>query len=253
MTTHRLTAALLIGCCSAAIAQKPVISYTLRVAPLDTTGFDVEIRIRNAPDTFRLAMMTHPEYDDRYWRFVTGLTAESPAGKASITRLDSALWRVTASGGETIVRYRLQLPAMTNPMRSAWRAFLGPNGGLVGGPHSFMYIVGHERSPAQVTLDLPSGWEIATGLEPTADPRRFFAATADVLFDSPIMIGHLRNWRFKVNGVPHRVAYLPLLHATPFDTATFVHGIERVASESFMMRDISKAVTAFRRDTGGGR
>jgi hypothetical protein len=32
-----------------------------------------------------------------------------------------------------------------------------------------------------------------------------------------------------------------------------LHGIERVASESSMMRDISKAVVAFRRDTSGGR
>jgi hypothetical protein len=36
-------------------------------------------------------------------------------------------------------------------------------------------------------------------------------------------------------------------------TIAGLHGIERVASESSMMRDISKAVTAFRRDTGGGR
>jgi hypothetical protein len=36
-------------------------------------------------------------------------------------------------------------------------------------------------------------------------------------------------------------------------TIASLHGIERVASESSMMRDISKAVTAFRRDTGGGR
>jgi hypothetical protein len=32
-----------------------------------------------------------------------------------------------------------------------------------------------------------------------------------------------------------------------------LHGIERVASESAMMRDISRAAAAFRRDTGGGR
>jgi hypothetical protein len=36
-------------------------------------------------------------------------------------------------------------------------------------------------------------------------------------------------------------------------TIAGLHGIERVASESSMMRDISKAVSAFRRDTGGGR
>jgi len=32
-----------------------------------------------------------------------------------------------------------------------------------------------------------------------------------------------------------------------------LHGIERVASESSMMRDVSKAVSAFKRDIGGGR
>ena len=32
-----------------------------------------------------------------------------------------------------------------------------------------------------------------------------------------------------------------------------LHGIERVASESAMMRDVSKAISAFRRDIGGGR
>jgi hypothetical protein len=36
-------------------------------------------------------------------------------------------------------------------------------------------------------------------------------------------------------------------------TIASLHGIERVAAESSLMRDISKAVTAFRRDTGGGR
>jgi hypothetical protein len=36
-------------------------------------------------------------------------------------------------------------------------------------------------------------------------------------------------------------------------TIAGLHGIERVAAESAMMRDVSKAVSAFRRDTGGGR
>lgn len=36
-------------------------------------------------------------------------------------------------------------------------------------------------------------------------------------------------------------------------TVAGLHGIERVASESAMMRDISKAVSSFRRDIGGGR
>jgi predicted metalloprotease with PDZ domain len=212
--------------------SQPVVSYALRIAAGDTTGFTVEMRIHDAPDTFRLAMMTHPEYDDRYWRFVTGLRAESPRSDAVITRLDSALWRVSAPGGEVVVRYRLQLPTITTPTRSAWRAFVSATGGLVGGPHSFMYIVGNELAPVHVTLDLPSGWEIATGLESTTDPRIFFAPTADLLIDSPIMVGRFRSWPFVVDGVPHRVAYWPLPNAAPFDTVHFVADIEKVVRQA---------------------
>ena len=249
MIWPRMALSVLFACSSAAFAQnplhnaadgvearysrsQPVVSYVLRVAPQNTMGFEVEIRVRNAPDTFLLAMMAHPEYDDRYWRYVTDLRVESPRGPGTFAHTNGALWSVTAPGGESVVRYRLQLPVVTNPTRPSWRAFLGETGGLVGGPHSFMYIVGEELAPSHVTLDLPAGWDVATGLEPTADPRIFFAPTADVLVDSPILVGHLRNWRFNIDGVPHRVAYLPLPNATPFDEVGFVGGLARIARES---------------------
>src|SRR5438105_3188526 len=58
-------------------ATQPVVSYLLSVNPEDLSGYSVELRIRNAPDTLRLAMAAHPEYDDRYWRYVDGPRVES--------------------------------------------------------------------------------------------------------------------------------------------------------------------------------
>src|SRR5437773_1799756 len=121
--------------------SQPVVEYTLRVDPRDLAGFEVELRLRNVPDTFRLAMVAHPEYDDRYWRFVEGLRVETPGRAAAVAREDSALWRVVAPGGEAVVRYRIHLPPAESP-RAAWRPFLTPTGGLVGGPHSFLFVVG---------------------------------------------------------------------------------------------------------------
>ena len=211
----------------------PVVSYTLRAGGADTSGFDVEMRIRNAADTIRLAMAAHPEYDDEYWRHVEGVRAElRGGGDAVVTRLDSALWRVVAPGGEAVVRYRLRLPPAETGPRASWRPFLTPTGGLTGGPHAFMYVVGAELAPSHVTLELPAGWEVATGLAPTSDPRTFFAPSVDILVDSPILVGALRSWRFAVDGVPHRVVYWPLPNATPFDTAAFVGGLERLAREA---------------------
>src|SRR5437868_456620 len=87
----------------------PIVSYVLRVDSADLSGFDVELRLKNAGDTMRLAMAKHPEYDDRFFRFVENLSAEGPRG-ATVTRIDSAVWRLVAPGGEATVRYRIRLP-----------------------------------------------------------------------------------------------------------------------------------------------
>src|SRR5437762_13301287 len=127
MAGYFLTLVMLAPCGTAAAAQnplrdhtegveirfartQPVVHYTLRVDAGDLSGFDVELRLHNLPDTFRVAMVAHPEYDDRYWRYVEALHVETPHGAATVAREDSALWRVVAPGGEALVRYRLRLP-----------------------------------------------------------------------------------------------------------------------------------------------
>jgi predicted metalloprotease with PDZ domain len=223
--------AMLLLWTAGALGSQPVIGYTLRVASGDVAGFDVEMRIRNAPDTFRLAMAAHPEYDDRFWRYVERLTVTSPNGRATIVRQDSALWRVSAKG-DVVVRYRIHLPPAEEGQRGSWRPFITPTGALVGGPHSFMYILGSTRTPSHVKVDVPAGWTIATGLEPTSDSSVFFAPSADVLIDSPILAGKLRSWNFLTDGVPHHVVYWPLPNATPFDTTAFVNGVRGLTQQA---------------------
>jgi predicted metalloprotease with PDZ domain len=211
---------------------QPIVSYRLRVDPSDLAGFTVEMRVRNAPDTIRLAMAAHPEYDDRYWRYLTGMSAETRAGSSAPVREDSAVWRLATRDGEAIVRYRIQLPMPQESPRAAWRPFLSATGGLVGGPHAFLYIVGATLAPSHVTLDLPAEWGVATGMTPTSDSRTFFAPTVDALVDSPMLVGRFRSWSFAIDGVPHRVVYWPSPNATPFDTTALVSGVEAIARQA---------------------
>ena len=215
--------------------SQPVISYTLRVDSADVSGFNVSMSVRGTRDTVLLAMATHPEYDDRYWRFVRDVRVESPDARATVARVDSSLWRVVATGGSFTVHYRLALPATAAGQRQAWRPFLRPTGGLVGGPHSFMYVVGQTLAPAHVRLDLPAAWSIATGLAPTADSRTFYAPSALVLMESPMLVGHLRDWRFEVENVPHRVVYWPRPDASAFDSVALVGSIERLARQAITL------------------
>ena len=210
--------------------SQPKLYYMLDIADNDTTGFDVRMSVINAPDTFRIAMVKHPEYDDRYFRYVTNLRVDN-AKPATIIREDSALWRVVAPGGIASISYRIQLPPAPPAPRAAWRPFLSLSGGLSGGAHAFMYVVGAELAPAHVTVRVPEDWGIATGLTPTSEPRTYFAPNAYVLVESPILVGRFRQYWFPIDGVPHRIAHWIAPNAAPFDTMAFINGVERMANE----------------------
>ena len=80
--------------------SQPVLHYMLTVNDADVSTFAVEIRIRNAPDTLRLALFAHPEYDDQYFRHLEDLTVTGSNGPVRVERLDSALWRAVVPGGQ---------------------------------------------------------------------------------------------------------------------------------------------------------
>jgi predicted metalloprotease with PDZ domain len=213
-------------------SKQPIINYVLTVNSFDTSVFTIEMNIRNVPDTFRVAMVSHPEYDDRYWRYVQDFSADAKRGKGEVRREDSALWRVTTNGNEASLHYKIRLPALQDQFRSSWKAFLTPTGGLVGGPHSFMYVVGATLTPAYVNLNIPAGWEITTGLTATIDSKTFFAPSVNILIDDPIFIGKMKNWSFSVDGVPHRVVYWSLPNAKEFDTTKLVSGIKKIVEQA---------------------
>lgn len=215
-------------------ANQPVINYLLKVDTNDLTSFWVEMQIKNIRDTFQLAMVAHPEYDDRYWKFVKDFTVAGKNGNGRIVRKDSALWQIITSGNQALVKYRIQFHPSSS-FRGAWRPFLNSRGILFGGPHSFMYVLGHTLAPSHVTLQLPSNWTITTGLSRTADLNTYFAPTVFALVDAPILAGEMKNWNFSVDGTPHTVAYLPVANSVPFDETEFVSNIEKLVKQAATM------------------
>lgn len=214
---------------------QPVLRYGLRIVPGDTTGWDVTLRFRGARDTVRLAMATHPEYDERFWRYVRDVRIASPAKGATIVRVDSVHWRAVAPGGEATITYRIALPPAERGRRAAWRPFLTRTGALTGAMPTWMYPLGAEQAPAHVTLDVPAGWTIATALTATASPTTFVAENIAVLMESPILLGHLRQWTFAVDDVPHRIAYWDGPAAVPFDSTRLVDRVRRVAEQAIAL------------------
>ena len=215
--------------------KQPIINYTLIIDSTDTSFLTVEMSIRNIPDTFHVAMVAHPEYDDRYWRYVQDFKVTTKKGTGEIFREDSALWKIIAGGNDVVLHYRIHFPDLHDEFRSAWKAFLSPQGGLVGGPHSFMYVVGATLEPSYVTLDIPGSWQVATGLTQTSDPKTFFAASTNLLIDDPIFVGKFKSWSFNIDRVPHRIVYWSSQNAREFDTVVLLSGIRKIAEEASLL------------------
>lgn len=204
----------------------PDVTYTIRVDPADLSAFDVTMHVRRAPASFMLAMFSHPEYDDRYWRYLDSVTADG----ATIRRDGDATWRVSHATADISIRYRLVLPPQSGAQRPAWKPCLTPTGGLVDAPHALLYVVGAEDGPSEVRLELPRGWRVATPL--VGDSGHYRARNVAELMDAPFLLGQLREWDFQAANTPHRVFYWDAPDAKPFDTTTFVAHIQAIVREA---------------------
>jgi predicted metalloprotease with PDZ domain len=207
------------------------IRYTIRVSTSDAAGFDIEMRIPDATGTLRIAMAAHPEYDDRYFRYVEDFSAESVGRTLTFTKPEQAVWQVDGVRRGLTVRYRVRPEPTERRWRQTWKPFLTPTGGMVGDLHMLMYVVGMETRSARLTLDLPVGWNAVAGLEPTSDPRTF-AGSVETLLDSPVLVGQFGEWKFTAGGVPHTVAIFSAPDEKPVDPAPIVDGIRKLAEQA---------------------
>ena len=180
----------------------------------------------------QVAAHAHPEYDDKYWRYVDDLRARSANSESTISRIDSVRWQLNNPAGDVIISYRVKFPQDRMP-RAAWKPFLASTGGLIGGPHSFLYPIGLEKEAASVTLDIPSSWKVGSGLAGNSSARKFIAPNLHTLMESPMLVGRLSEWTFNVNSIPHRIFYWRLPNAASFDSVAFVSGIQKIATQAF--------------------
>ena len=216
---------------------QPILDYVVHASPpSNPLRYDVEIHIGNAPDTLRIASPVWEPGAYRvanFYRYITHLEVRDHTGPVAVVRQDNSTWRAIIRGGNAVVRYTVRYPTATAAAGLNNLGFYRSDGALLNGALTYLYVVGQTLAPVHVTFDIPPAWRLATGLQPTSDPRTFFAPSYDILIDSPVMIGaHLHSWPFTVAGVPHRVVYYTPLATLPFDTVAWLSIHRRIVDEA---------------------
>jgi predicted metalloprotease with PDZ domain len=213
------------------------------------------MRVQGAPSSLRLAMKVHPEYDARFWRFLDSMTVTGTADDRAvqIRRRDSTLWQVAIPGGRGEINYLLHLLPDEPGLRDAWRCVVRDDGALLNPPDVLLYLADFASQPATIELRIPRSWSVATSLTTSDSGRILRAPNVAVMLDAPMLLGHLREWRFRLAKHDVFVDYWPLPNAQPFDTTAFVDVLRRLSAQALaIFRSLPSPSYHFLLEDGAG-
>ena len=249
---HVCLAPLLAGVISVTSSHRsnPEVTYSVAV---DTASrwIDVEMEIGRGRRSMRLAMAVHPEYNDRFWRYIRNLRVDGLGKPAALVVDGENVWRLITHAGYARVSYRIQLPPEDPTNRPAWHTGIRADGGSINTTDTFLYLPDFPDAQVEIRMNVHSPSVSAlTGARaffggvrvfmpdekpepPVSNVITILRTDFRTLLDSPILYGDfLRLWRFEIDGVAHTIAYWPLPSMTPFDTSQFVDAIQKVAREA---------------------
>jgi predicted metalloprotease with PDZ domain len=187
--------------------------YTVRLPAPATKSFDVEIQVPTAKQDSVVLMMAVwspgmyalQSYADK----VSAFAANAPDGTPlDVTKPVPSRWVVQTGGRPSItVSYTVAAPRGSNLGNGATDSSL-----VIIGPATWITLVESAHRPAEVRLELPTGWHDAiTPLDAARNgkPNDFVAPDYDILADSPILAGKwMTSADFTADGTTYTWAYL---------------------------------------------
>jgi predicted metalloprotease with PDZ domain len=188
---------------SAAFAQEPV-RYTLRFPAPHTHYLEVSASIpagRPSTDLF-MAVWTPGSYLVReYARNVENFHARDAQGRElAWEKTRKNRWRVHSAGAARIeVSYQVYAREMS--VQGNW---VDASFAMLNGAPNFITLVGAEKRPYEVKLELPAAWKRSiSGMKAGPAPNTWLAGGFDELLDCPIYAGNAPIYEFTVEGKNH--------------------------------------------------
>lgn len=132
-------------------------------------------------------------------------------------------WEIThAPGADIKITYKVA--ARRNFVATT---YLDKDHGYITPAGVFMHPAGKIDWPVAVTVQPYGNWQVATGMD-TLSKHTYTAASYDVLYDSPLLIGELESFpAFKVKGIPH---YFTAFQPGGFNRRQFMNDLEKIVT-----------------------
>lgn len=225
---------------SAASAAEEPVRYELGFERPNTHLMDVTIHaadLKGSSVEFAMPDWAPGSYAiENYAENIQRFRASTADGKELHWRkTDSQTWRVELAGATVVtISYQVFGDTLRNNLAQYNERHV-----FIGGPSVWMYLVGGKERPVTLSIAVPEGWKVATGMERTSD-HTFRSADYNWFADAPLEISDFAEKDFQVLGSTYHV---------------IVHDVEGQKDFSKFTQDIQKFVETlvpmFQPVTGG--
>jgi predicted metalloprotease with PDZ domain len=164
-------------------------------------------------------------YIENYSANVQRFRAHS-TGSQELTwrKTDSQTWRIDLAGAKSVtVEYQIYANTLQNNL-----AQYNERHAFIGGPSVWMYVVGAKDRPAALSIAVPNGWRVATGMDHTS-ATTFQAVNYDTFADCPLEISDFAEKDFEVLGTKYHVIVHDVMGQKDF--AKFVDDLQKVVAQ----------------------
>jgi predicted metalloprotease with PDZ domain len=140
-------------------------------------------------------------YIENYAANVQRFHAHTSEGRElSWRKTDSQTWRIELAGAKAVtVEYQVFANTLQNNI-----AQYNEHHAFIGGPSLWMYLASGKERPATLSIAVPEGWRVATGMTHTS-ASTFQAANYDTFVDCPLEISDFAEKDFEVLGTKYHV------------------------------------------------
>ncbi len=189
--------AAIIALLSAGVAAHADIDYTVTIQSPDGNGqrmlVSIAIPVKSATTTLQIPNFGPGSYVlvDNF-KNVADVRVTGDGEALTPAHPNDYTWTVPSGGLKKVV-VSYTLPAQITEEMGHYR-----------GPATYMYVVDRKNEKCNLKINLPAGWNIATGLDGVNG--KFSASTYDVLADNPVTYGKYREIRYMAAGRPHIIA-----------------------------------------------
>ena len=152
--------------------------------------------------------------------------AEANGKPMSISKINKNTWRVALGVSTKKIQVTYRVYAFELSVRTS---FLDDSHGYINPANVLLYVNEFANLPHDIRIEPYKNFKVVSTALKETGKFMYQAKDLDELIDSPIEIGNHKVWDFKVNGIPHQIAFYG---TTKVDSVKFVADVTKVCEEA---------------------